>query len=689
MKLKPEHAENGGSQLLPLSQNGRNLAASLALILAPSKRQTPDQWAAENRIYPKSAGMPGPRDPWLTPYKVPFAQAVASGRYKRVVDASGAQMGKSENLLDIIGHRLDTKPAPILYVGPNKQFLTEQFEPRVMQLLDEAPVLKGKVVRGKKMTKTRKVVAGVPLRLAHAGSSTALKSDPAALAIIDEYDEMMGAVQKQGDPLGLVEARGDTYADFVMAVTSTPSLGTTEVERDPKSGLEFWKFVPGEDIQSPIWNLWQRGTRHHFAWCCPHCRQWFIPRFALLRWPKGASAPQAKAEAYLTCGHDDCGGIIEEHHKAEMNKTGQMIAPGQWFDEQGNVCGDPIDDGETISFWTSGLCTPFKTFGDRAEAYINAVRSADPEKVRTVINAAFGELYSPGGGDVPEIAEVHRLKVPYQMGQVPAGVVCLTAGVDVQKNRLVFVVRGWGARGTSWLITQGELWGPTAEPEVWVALEDLLENDISGLRIRMAIIDSGFRPNKPERGSESIVYDFCRRHQRNTRPSKGYETLAAGALTLSKLEIDPGHGKAKYGLELVRINSDWCKLWVHERIRWPQDQPGAFFIPEDVSDDYCQQLLSEARVKNKLGRPQWIRRSRDNHFLDCEAMAYAAGYMLNVHRIGGREDGSFRERVRDVDGAIQTAKPNAVDLRADKPSGDVQKPIVKRPKVIRSNFLMR
>jgi phage terminase large subunit GpA-like protein len=669
-----------------LTQNARDLASSLAVLLKPSVPLEPDEWGAANRTYPPSAGVPGPRDPWLTAYKIPFARAVASGRWKRVVDVSGAQMGKSDTILDIIGHRLDQRPVPILYVGPTRLFLTEQFEPRVMSLLDEAPVLARKVARGKRMTKTKKTVAGVPLRLAHAGSSSALKSDPAALAIIDEYDDMLRSVRGQGDPLGLVEARGDTYAEFVMVVTSTPSLGTTEVERDPKSGLEFWRKVAAEDVQSAIWNLWQNGTRHHFAWKCPHCERHFIPRFQLLKWPKGSSASQAKEGAYLTCGFDDCGGVIEDKHKERMNSEGVMIAPGQWFDERGNVCGDP-EPSDTISFWTSGLCSPFKTFGERAETYINAVRSADPEKVRTAINAAFGELYSPGGGSVPQAAEVHALKSPYVMGTVPTGVVCLTAGVDVQKNRLVYVVRGWGYRATSWLVQHGELWGPTSEPEVWSALEDLLETEFGGLRVRMSMIDAGFRPNKVEPGSASVVYDFCRTHQRNTRPSLGAETLASGALQISKIEIDPGHGKAKYGLERVRINTDWCKLWVHERIKWPQDQPGAFFLPDDVTDDYCQQLLSEARVTSKAGRVQWLRRSKENHFLDCEAMAYAAGYMLNVQRIGGSHGDAFKERATDVDGNPQTSKPSEIAIR----TAQEKKPIrpKSKPKVIRSNFLMR
>ena len=120
---------------------------------------------------------PGPRDPSLTPYMIPFARAIASRRWRRVVMCCGAQTGKTETLLDVIGQRLDQAPCRVMYVGPGRQFVSERFEPRLMQLLDEAPSLAGKVARGKRMTKTRKVIAGVPLFLAHGGSSAALKSE--------------------------------------------------------------------------------------------------------------------------------------------------------------------------------------------------------------------------------------------------------------------------------------------------------------------------------------------------------------------------------------------------------------------------------------------------------------------------------------------------------------------------------
>ncbi|WP_176234541.1 phage terminase large subunit family protein, partial [Marivita cryptomonadis] len=201
------------------------LWALIAAIWRPSEKRDPADWAAVHRIYPETAGIPGPRDPGLTPYMIPWSSAVHRGGYRRAVAVTSAQSGKTDSMLDIIGARLDQRPAPILYVGPTKEFLTDQFEPRLMALLDEADTLANKVVRGRRMKKTLKHVAGVRLRLAHAGSSTALKSDPAALALIDEYDEMMASVKGQGDVLGLVEARGETYADFVTAITSTPARG--------------------------------------------------------------------------------------------------------------------------------------------------------------------------------------------------------------------------------------------------------------------------------------------------------------------------------------------------------------------------------------------------------------------------------------------------------------------------------
>lgn len=549
-----------------------------------------------------------------------------------------AQGAKTETILDVIGERLDNRPAPIIYVGPSKEFVTDQFEPRLRGLFEQSKSLQSKIVGGldsKRQKKTLKRVNGTTLRLAHAGSSTALKSDPAAIALVDEYDEMLKNVNGQGDPLGLIEARGDTYADFTVGIVSTPSCGMIEIEHDEASGLDFWRAVDPEDIddiQSPIWRLWQEGTRHHWCWQCAQCGEYFVPRFNLLEWPKNATPAQARREAFVRCPRNGC--ILEDRHKAQMNANGRHVAPGQVVDRGGNVTGEPAETS-TLSFWVSGLASPFVTIGQRAETYLTALRSNESSKIQTATNSQFGELYIDGSGDVPPWEQIFDRRLGYKSGTVDNAVRYLTVGIDVQKDRLIYVVRGWGAFATSWLVKHGEILGNTAETDVWARTDDFLETPIDDHLIKLCYVDSGFRPGKPEGVPVNRVYEFCRRHRRFVFPTKGSSRPMLRPLIRAQVEVTQQGSAAKYGLELIRLDSDHWKSWVHERLRWPADQPGAWHLHHDVDESYCRQLVSEVRVLGANGKPQWIVRSRDNHYLDAEALAAAAGYQLNVQHLRG------------------------------------------------------
>jgi phage terminase large subunit GpA-like protein len=649
----------------------------------------PDLWAAANRTYPQTAAVPGPRDPLLTPYVIEPERAVAAGTWRRVVMVFGAQTGKSELMLDVAGQRLDQKPGPILYVGPSKQFLTEQFEPRVMSLLDEAPTLMAKVARGKRMTKTRKVVAGVPFRLAHSGSSTALKSDPAVLALIDEYDEMRDNVNNQGGPLGLVERRGDTYADFVCVVTSTPKRGVVATSVDAVSGLHLWDVAASDEIESPIWQLWQQGTRHHWCWPCPHCDEYFVPRFNLMRFPLKVTPLEAGRETFMEC--PICNGVVEDSHKAEMNSRGRYVAPGQGIDKGGIVTG-PVPDTKAISFWVSGLASPFVTFGERVSVLVEAQQSGDDAMVQQAINAGFGELYSPGGGEVPEWVEIKEKsrRATYVRGEVPGDVLYLTLTCDVQKHSIPWVIRGWGPRATSWLINYGYLRGDTAEEEIWAALGDLVSQPVDGIPIKLCFVDSGFRPGKTDTLPINRVYEFCRRFLRRVRPTKGSPTAMRTPLVFSKIEVNRKDGKAaKYGLDLVRLDTDHWKCWVHERLRWPDDHVGGWHVFKGIDDDYCKQLVSEARLKQPTGRVEWVQRSRDNHFLDCEAMAAAAGYLLNVQRIPlqNKRTGTMDGVGREPSTPSEVVAPPPSNPQAPPPSPPAVTQARRVRRIIRSNYL--
>lgn len=608
---------------------------------------TPDEWAAQHREHPATSGHPGPRDPSLTPYIIAFERAVHARTHPRVVLVISAQSGKTESFLDIIGERMDTAPVPMIYVGPSLQFLKEQFEPRIMELLDGVKTLSRKVTRGRKMKKTQKIVAGVPLRLAHGGSSTALKSDPFGLAFTDEADEMMANVRGMGNPIDLVDSRGDSYADFVHAIVSTPSEGIADVEIDPESGLAFWTSDYNIEMKSTIWKLWRSGTQYHWAMPCPHCGEYFIPRFMNLKWDKPVnettgkemkSTPEmAHDTAYIQCPQG-CADRIHDHHKAEMNRRGVYVAPGQSITPDGVVHGAP-PDSKTISFWVSGLASPFVTWGVRAMRFVTAVRNGDSNDTRAVVNGNFGELYTPGGGSVPAWKEVKALASDaYVMGQVPSDVQVLTMTVDVQTSGLYYTIRGWGARATSWLIRAAFLQGDTADPHVWNVLETIMLDTYEDMPISLALIDSGFRPGKKETLPVNRIYEFCQRHKKLAKPTKGASKVMIRPIMVNAIDVNHKGVVRPKALDLYRLDTDHWKSWVHERIRWDPEQEGAWHLPEDISDDYCMQMVSEARIKTATNQPKWIQRSKDNHYFDCEAMQAAAGSMINALHFRDAED---------------------------------------------------
>ena len=565
---------------------------------------------------------------------IPLGRKAHEGTYRRVVGITAAQSGKTDTILDCIGARLDQRPAPILYAGPSKEFVSDQFEPRLMELLDQVPTLSAKTIRGRRMKKTLKTIAGVRVRLGSAASSTSLKSDPFAFGIVDEYDEMVANIKGQGDPLGLVEARGTTYADFVTLIVSTPSQGIAETEIDPVSGLEFWKIADKEQVLSPIWRLWQQGTRHHFAWPCPHCGEFFVPMFKHLKWAKGATPAIARKTGHLVCPSNGC--VIEDDAdgvtKRRMIDGGVQIAPGQTIEDA--FAERNVPDNAVWSKWTSGLCTPFVTWGERAEQYLTAFLSGEEDKIQTAMNANFGELYTAGtSAGLPEWKAVLNHRIGYPREMVPPGVLRVVAGVDVQKRSLIYVVRGFGSRGTSWLLDHGYLLGNTGEQAVWDDLSLKMTSPIGGMIIERAFVDSGFRPDKGDGGDEHMVYSWVKRHEWMAFATKGRDTIAGKPYTVSTIEVNRDGSKLPYSLPLVLLNTDFFKSLVHSRLGTPAGQPGEFFLHNDADEDYARQVVSEARVIGDKLKPEWVKRQKANHFLDCEAMAAAAAYSLNVQAI--------------------------------------------------------
>ncbi|WP_371977422.1 terminase gpA endonuclease subunit [Enterovibrio norvegicus] len=594
---------------------------------------------------------------------IPVCIAFADPVFNKITFVMGTQMGKSATMQNVIGWRLDDEPAPIIYVGPTESNINNVVEPKIVEMFTEAKSLWLKF--DKKSSKHKKRIAGVSLRFAWAGSATELASDSAVITLVDELDRPPENSTGEGDLAEIAEARGDAYTDSKLGLTSTPTHGKVSTFTHPDTGQVHWSVAEKGKVSSPIWLQWQQGTRHEWAVPCPHCSDYFIPRSELLWWPgKGTeeecTPAQAAKHAQLTC--PCCGTGIDDSHRKGMNAKGVALAPGQSatlhddhvvFEQNGQTTVRPFhsmihpaEENSHFSIWVSGLCSfsSKKSYGFLARKLLQALRSGDPNKILTVYNTGFGEIYGMTG-EAPEWEEVYALRSTYAVGDVPQGVHTLISTVDVQKNRLVYVVRGWLNGMSSRLIEFGELWGDTDKPEVWQELDELMEQEWDGHRLSMIGVDAGYRTDE--------VYAWVRRHKTRARALMGMKSLTKPFRKMN-VEVDKQGKVRKRGDKRWDFDASLAKAWVHNRIRWKRGSVGDWLLPSDVTEDYCKQIVAEEFDEEK---GEWNRISKDNHFLDCEGMNYMVARMLRLDR--------KRKKLADDEEAEEPTEAADIDADAD------------------------
>lgn len=580
------------------------------LVQAPPPR-TSDEWARDKRIMPPSSPRPGPFNPDVNPYMRPVAWAFAQPCFDRVTFITATQMGKSVTMENIIGHRLDEDPTPIMYIAPTAPLLKDAVVPKFDDMIAECESLTAKL-DARRSTTFVKWIAGTKLRFVWAGSPSGLSADSAGLIMVDEVDRIVNT--GEGSTVSLVERRGDAYDGSKIGYTATPTHGRVSKRKHEVSGLEHWSVASVKALGSAVWKLWQSGTRHEWAVPCPECGEYFIPWSGLLWWPgKGeeneCTPDEAQRGARLTCGASGC--QIESKWRPWMNERGRAVAPGQSITRDGEVTGVAETAGSThFTFAASGLCSfsSKKTYGALAKDLVAAIQGGDPADLLAVYNTGFGECYAQSG-DVPTWEQVRSMCWGYSAGQLLLEPLKIYCTIDVQKRRLVYVVRAWYAGMGSMLLEHGELWGDTDQDAVWEQLSELIDTEYDGHPINVTGIDIGYRDDK--------VYQFINDHKNRSIALRGRERLDK-PYRKEMVEVDRKGKTRKRGDARWAFDSPFAKRWVHSRFGRPDTRPGWWLIHQQVTDSYCKEIVGE-EWREAEGKFHQV---GENHYLDCEAMQY-------------------------------------------------------------------
>jgi phage terminase large subunit GpA-like protein len=421
-------------------------------------------------------------------------------------------------------------------------------------------------------------------------------------------------------------------------LASTPTIkGLSVIEREFEASDQRRYFVP-----------------------CPHCghRQALI--FERFRWEKG----KPETAAYH-CAH--CETPIAEHHKTKM------LESGEW--RSTTTAADPL----TIGFHLSSLYSPVGWLSwERIAREWEAAQASDEAK-RSFINTVLGETWVETG-EAPDWQRLHDRRENFAIGTVPIGGLFLTAGADVQKDRIEVSVWAWGRGLESWLIDHIIIDGGPGDAATWARLAALLGETwphASGVRLGLARlgIDTGYEA--------PAVYAWARRQGwGQVLPLKGAEGFNRSAPVSGPTHVDATEGGARIrrGAKLWTVAVATFKSETYRFLRSAapvadaQHPAGFIHLPRQVDAEWVKQLVAEqlVTVKTRRGftRLEWQKLRERNEALDCRVYARAAAWIAGADRWHERK---WRELEAQTAPGAREEETTALE-----PAADEQRPTAGR-----------
>jgi phage terminase large subunit GpA-like protein len=561
------------------------------------------EWADANRILSgEGSAEKGPWKTSRTPYLAEIMDALSEdSRDHLVVFMKSSQVGGTEAGSNWIGYIMDHAKGPAAIVMPTERSLndwvSQKFDPMASDTPVVAEVLAKRSNKSSDNNSQRKKFAGGILYFKTAGSTAELKSTSLRYAMADEVDEWDWSTD-QGDPLGLLEVRLTTFHDRKLFAVSTPTMKDA----------------------SRIEELFEAGDQRRFQVKCPYCGERQHLTWGNLRWEKDTVNPRRIRSVAYYCQHNGC--VIEEHNKPAM------LASGIWVAD--------APQNPYRSYHISALYSPVGLGLSWAELVYEWIAAQDdPAKLMRFMNTRLGETWADRSHDIKPNALKARAE-PYGLRTIPIGCLVLTAGVDVQDDRLEIKIKGWGMDNKRWTIDYHIIFGNPADEKTWDALGQYLADAKftnhfgKQLRLEATAIDTGGHHTH-------MVYAFVRR-----APSLGLIRVIAckgastyGRTILGKPSLQDVNWKGqtlKKGVALYIVGADTAKHFIYNLLNSDKDKDPterAMHFSQELSDDYFEQLVSETYNPRKN---RWeLKKGKRNEVLDTEVLSIAASHHPEIY----------------------------------------------------------
>ena len=500
---------------------------------------------------------------------------------ERIVVMTSSQVGKTEILLNAIGYYIDQDPSPMMCVQPTLQMGQSFSKDRLAAMIRDTDKIRDCVKdarsRDSGNTTMHKKFAGGHISIVGSNSASGLASRPIRILLMDEVDRYEASAGAEGSPVSLAIARTKTFSNRKIFLCSTPTI----------KGL------------SAIETAFEESDKRYYEVPCPEC-----DHYQVLKWKNVVWDDDKPETASYAC--EDCGSVIDE------SKKQWMLKHGRWT--------PTAESANTAGFHISELYSVWSKWSDMATNFLEAKKQ--PEMLKTWINTALGESWEEQG-DAVEYESLLERRLNYDHTTIPEDVLIITAGCDVQKDRIEVQTVGWGKQYEAWVIDYKIFWGDPNAQNVWSDLDAYLKKRFKTESERMipiscCTIDSGGHHT-------NMVYHFTK--PRQSRRIFAIKGLSQAGKPIANRPTFVGKNKAV----LYGVGTDSAKEAIFARLSCePEDSTLHFCL--DLDEEYFKQLTAEKRITKFIrGKKSlvWKQIRPRNEALDTLVYNFAAIYILN------------------------------------------------------------
>lgn len=584
-----------------MSEVDPRLMAALCEGIRPDERLTVSQWADKYRyLSPEASAEPGL---WRTS-RVPYMREImdklsSNDPTEEVVLMKGAQVAATECGFNWVAYTIDISPGPMLMVQPTDEMCRRnskiRFDPMVASTYRLRDKIKPKRSRDSGNTLLQKEFQGGVIVMTGANSAVGLRSMPVKYLFLDEIDGYPEDLDKEGNPIQLAMARTRTFARKKIYKCSTPTVeGSSAIAREFEDTDQRYYHVP-----------------------CPHCGVYQRLIWAQIKWE--LENPET---AYYEC--TECGGRIEEYHKTKM------LESGQWEPS------DPEKSRTKVAgYHLSSLYSPLGWYS-WSQAVTDFLKAkANPNDLKVFVNTVLGETWKEKG-EAPPWEGLYDRREKYAFNSPGKDVAFITAGVDVQADRIELEIVGWCKDKISYSLDYRILTGDTSNVTVWNKLAEVVDEqwmreDGISLPLKMMAVDTGY--------NTTMVYEFCRRFD-TTRviAVKGQDKQPTIVTTPKFVDVSP-KGKKIGKMRLYHIGVSLLKSelygWLRQRIGEDGSVPPGYCHFPEYGYEFFKGITAEQlefKIEKGYRRYQWVKKYPRNEPLDARNYARAAATVLGMDR---------------------------------------------------------